>query len=218
MEADTHAVPIALIDDHAIIHDGIAGWCADAEPPVTIHGYYLRLEEFLHDRPEVDVVILDLQLDTRAPDLTGVRQLSELGYRVIVFSQHTGSDLILECLDLGAVTYLSKAEGREHLITAIHAARTDHPYLAPTMAKAMSGDRTSHRPALSPREREVLIAWFQTESQALVAKRLYLAPGTVKTHLERIRTKYAAAGRTAPTKAALVARAIQDGLITADEL
>ncbi len=37
-------------------------------------------------------------------------------------------------------------------------------------------------------------------------------------HLCGIRVKYAAAGRDAPTKAALLARAIQDGLITADDL
>lgn len=137
---------------------------------------------------------------------------------MIVFSQHTASPLVMECLDLGAVTYLSKAEGRDHLIAAIHAAVTDQPYLGPTMAKAMNTDDAVNRPTLSPREREVLISWFQTESQALVAKRLFITPGTVKTHLGRIRAKYAAAGRQAPTKAALVARAIQDGLITADDL
>lgn len=68
------------------------------------------------------------------------------------------------------------------------------------------------------REREVLLAWFQTESKALVAHQLYITPGTVNTHLERIRAKYAAMGRSAPTKAALVARAIRDGLIGTDEL
>ncbi|WP_411156391.1 helix-turn-helix transcriptional regulator [Nocardia cyriacigeorgica] len=48
-----------------------------------------------------------------------------------------------------------------------------------------------------------------TESKTLVGQRLYITTGTVNTHLERIRTKYAQAGRPAPTKAALVARAIQ---------
>lgn len=86
------------------------------------------------------------------------------------------------------------------------------------MAQAMTEDTRHTRPALSPREREVLLAWFQTESKTLVGQRLYITTSTVNTHLERIRTKYAQAGRPAPTKAALVARAIQDGLITADEL
>ncbi|GAB91040.1 response regulator transcription factor [Gordonia rhizosphera] len=214
----TEPIHIGLIDDHAIIHEGIAGWCAQADPPIVITGSYLSPASFYEGHHDVDVVVLDLQFDGRAPDLDALHRLSEDGYRVIVFSQHTGSSLVLECLDLGAVTYLSKAEGREHLIAAIHAARTDQPYLGPTMAKAMNSDEAVNRPMLSPREREVLISWFQTESQALVAKRLFITPGTVKTHLGRIRAKYAAAGRDAPTKAALVARAIQDGLITADDL
>ena len=41
--------------------------------------------------------------------------------------------------------------------------------------------------------------------------------GTLNTHLQRIRLKYAAAGRDASTKASLLARALQDGLTTLDE-
>lgn len=218
MTAGVESIRIALIDDHEIIHDGISGWCAQADPPIVISGSFLSVADFDTTNPPADVVILDLQFDTRSPDLTAVSRLSDAGYRVIVFTQHVSNDLVLQCLDLGAVTYLSKAEGRDHLIGAIHAAVTDQPYLGPTMAKAMNSDAAKHKPALSKREHEVLMSWFQTESQALVAKRLFITPGTVKTHLGRIRAKYAAVGRPAPTKAALVARAIQDGLITVDDL
>jgi DNA-binding CsgD family transcriptional regulator len=77
---------------------------------------------------------------------------------------------------------------------------------------------TPGRPDLAPREKEVLVAWFQTDSKALVATQLHIAPTTVRTHLQRIRAKYAAVGRPATTKAALVARAIQDGLINVEDL
>lgn len=73
-------------------------------------------------------------------------------------------------------------------------------------------------PHLSAREREVLLAWVTCDSKTLVAKRLYLSVGTVNTHITRIRAKYDAVGRHASTKAALVARALQDGLIELDEL
>ncbi|TSD44755.1 LuxR family transcriptional regulator [Rhodococcus sp. KBS0724] len=73
-------------------------------------------------------------------------------------------------------------------------------------------------PGLSTREKEVLLAWIQCDSKSVVSQRLYIAPGTVNTHLTRIRGKYDEAGRTAPTKAALLARALQDGLIGIDEL
>ena len=74
------------------------------------------------------------------------------------------------------------------------------------------------RPDLSTREIEVLIAWMRTESKAVVGRELYISPRTVSTHLERIRAKYAAVGRPARTKAALAARAIQDGLVCLYEL
>lgn len=73
-------------------------------------------------------------------------------------------------------------------------------------------------PHLSAREREVLVAWVKCDSKTQVGKQLYLSIGTVNTHITRIRSKYAAAGRAANTKAALVARALQDGLIELDEL
>lgn len=78
--------------------------------------------------------------------------------------------------------------------------------------------RPPRRPVLSSREIEVLLAWLRRDSKNAVAAELYLSLGTVNTHLTRIRTKYSEVGRPAPTKAALVARAIQDGLISLDEL
>ncbi|MEU6829067.1 LuxR C-terminal-related transcriptional regulator [Nocardia beijingensis] len=74
------------------------------------------------------------------------------------------------------------------------------------------------RPALSSREIEVLLAWIASDSKVEVGQRLFISLGTVNTHLTRIRDKYAAVGRPAPTKAALVARALQDALIDIDDL
>lgn len=74
------------------------------------------------------------------------------------------------------------------------------------------------RPTLSAREVEVLLRWLHCDSKSAVAADMYLSLGTVNTHLARIRAKYAQVGRAAPTKAALVARAVQDGLISIDEL
>ncbi|MFW0789502.1 LuxR C-terminal-related transcriptional regulator [Gordonia sp. CPCC 205333] len=74
------------------------------------------------------------------------------------------------------------------------------------------------RPALSPREIEVLRSWLVLDSKLAVAESLFIAMGTVNTHLTRIRAKYADVGRPAPTKASLVARAVQDGIIALDDL
>ncbi|WP_415043051.1 LuxR C-terminal-related transcriptional regulator [Gordonia sp. (in: high G+C Gram-positive bacteria)] len=74
------------------------------------------------------------------------------------------------------------------------------------------------RPALTAREVEVLRTWLLLDSKPAVAGDLGISLGTVNTHLTRIRAKYADLGRPAPTKAGLVARAVQDELIALDEL
>ncbi len=74
------------------------------------------------------------------------------------------------------------------------------------------------RPALTEREVQVLRTWLMLDSKPAAAQRLYISLGTVNTHLTRIRAKYAEIGRPASTKAALVARAVQDGLMSLDEL
>ncbi|MDI6628136.1 MAG: LuxR C-terminal-related transcriptional regulator [Rhodococcus sp. (in: high G+C Gram-positive bacteria)] len=71
---------------------------------------------------------------------------------------------------------------------------------------------------LTAREIAVLGAWLRCDSKQEVCAVLHIALGTVNTHLSRIRAKYATVGRAAPTKASLVARALQDGLITLEDL
>lgn len=73
------------------------------------------------------------------------------------------------------------------------------------------------RPALSRREVEVLLAWLAADSKEDAAARLYISVSTVSTHISRIRSKYAGVGRPAPTKAHLLARALQDGYTTLAE-
>lgn len=215
-------VTVAVIDDHDVVHAGIEAWCERATPPIKLVGNFLHPREFLERYPDVpndvDVVLLDLQIDGSRPDYDTLRALAQSGQRVIVYSHLTADEIILTSLELGAVTYLVKSEGRAHLIEAIHAAGTGTPYVGPRMARALLNDRTSGRIKLSEREKEVLRAWFQTESKELVGKRLYIAPTTVRTHLQRARAKYAAVGRPAPTKSALLARAVEDGILSLNEL
>jgi DNA-binding NarL/FixJ family response regulator len=215
-------VRIAVVDDHDVVHAGIQAWCADADPPILLVGSYLRADEFFlaHPSPEndVDVVLLDLQIEGSRPDFDVLKKLTNRDQRVIVYSHVTADEVILTCLDLGAMTYLVKSEGKRHLIDAIHSARADTAYVGPRMGKAMLNDNTVGRIKLSEREKQVLVAWFQTESKDLVGKRLFIAPTTVRTHLQRARAKYASVGRPAPTKSALLARAIEDGILSLNDL
>jgi len=95
---------------------------------------------------------------------------------------------------------------------------TDRMSWSASLSQAFGSDVGSGRPALAPREVEVLLEWFQSESKAMVGQSLGISVRTVNTYLDRVRIKYANAGRPAPTKANLVARAIQDGWVSLDEL
>lgn len=215
-------VRVGVIDDHDVVHAGVEAWCTRADPPINVVGRFFHPQEFLaaygDGRSGIDVILLDLQIEGHRPDFDVLRHLCESGECVIVYSHLTADEVILRCLDLGAITYLAKTEGQRHLIEAIHSANTVTPYVAPRMAKALVNDTTLGRLKLSDREKEVLIAWFQTESKELVGKRLYIAPTTVRTHLQRARAKYASVGRPAPTKSALLARAIEDGILSLNDL
>ncbi|HET6732777.1 LuxR C-terminal-related transcriptional regulator [Mycobacterium sp.] len=213
---------VTVVDDHDAIHAAVELWCTQAQPPIRFDGSYFSAEQFLAEHaasvvPGIGVVVLGLDVEGRV-DFTGLDRIVQRRHRVIVYSHFPSDKVILAALDRGAVTYLAKSERKEHLIDAIRAAGTDTPYVAPKMAGAMLNDSTVGHPSLAPREKEVLIAWFRTESKELVAQQLGIAPTTVRTHLQRVRAKYAAVGRAATTKAALVARAIQDGIIDVDDL
>lgn len=216
------AIPVALVDDHDVIHAGVRAWFTEVSPPIKLAATYLQPGQFLADYPaasdEVEVVLFDLQYERFQPEFDSLRQVCAAGHRVIVYSHMATDEVILSALDAGAVTFLAKGEDKQHLFDAVYAAHANTPYVGPRMAKALFNDRTVGRPGLSTREREVLIAWFQTENKEFVAKRLFIEPSTVRTHLQRARAKYAAVGRPAPTKAALIARAVQDGILGIEEL
>ena len=216
------AATAAVIDGHDVVHAGIAAWCSAAEPPVRLTGAFQTTAEYLAAHPDPatgpDVIVVDLQVAAGKPDFGAVRTLCERGERLVVFSDLDADEIILTCLDIGAGSYLLKSEGRAHLMEAVQEAGGSAPYVGPRMARALRNDSLLGRIKLPEREKEVLIAWFQTESKDAVGERLFIAPTTVRTHLQRARAKYASIGRPAPTKSALLARAIEDGILSLADL
>jgi DNA-binding NarL/FixJ family response regulator len=212
---------VAVVDEHDAIHAAVELWCSQSEPPIRFAGNYFSADQFLAEHPSpsgVGPIVLELQKHRDGVDFASLDSIVSRRHRVIVYSHIATDEVILTALDRGAVTYLTKSERKDHLIDAIRAAGTDTPYVGPRMAMAMLNDGTIGRANLAPREKEVLVAWFRTESKDIVARQLQIAPTTVRTHLQRVRAKYAAVGRPATTKAALVARAIQDGIVNVDDI
>lgn len=210
---------VVAVDDHAVVLAGVRAWCALADPPIEVLDAGTSVSvAWLEPGSKADVVVLDLQLDRSGPAYGDLKRLVDAGRRVVVYSGRADRETVLNCVDIGAFTYLTKAEGEEHLVAAIQAAACDGTYTPPMLSGAFGTDDRPNRPTLAPREKEVLLEWFHCESKEMVAKRLGITVSRVNHCLERVRLKYAKAGREAPTKAALVARLIQDGHVRVDDL
>ncbi|WP_336211074.1 response regulator transcription factor [Nonomuraea sp. LPB2021202275-12-8] len=218
MAAD-ELITAVIVDDHAAIAAGVGVWCAHAVPPIHLIDAEDRLAGiWTGPGATADVVIFDLELVPGLPNFGELRRLVDSGRRVIVYSQHTEDAIAIKCVDLGALAYLTKREGPDHLVPAIRAAARGEPYTAPALSGAFIADTAPGRPRLSQREAEVLRAWFVSSSKELVAAKLNIGVKTVDTYITRVRVKYANVGRAARTKSELVGRALDDGLITLAEL
>jgi two-component system, NarL family, nitrate/nitrite response regulator NarL len=212
-------VTVAIVEDHPVVAEGVASWIR-SDP-----GNRLRLVQTARDLaglravpPEqAEVIILDLEL---ADELvtSQIPELVAAGYRVVAFSGHSDPAIVMETLDNGAHAYVSKEEGRDHLVEAVLAAAADRPYVTRSQARAILADQDPARPALSEQERQALLLWFQGMSKASVGRRMSISENTVRQYISRARAKYAASGRTAPSKDALLARAVEDGVIKLSEI
>ena len=208
-------VTIAIVEDHPVVVEGVTSW-VNGDPARRIR--IVQVTAGLADLgPEPDVIVLDLELGGQmiTEEIPG---LVAGGRRVVVFSAHVDPGIILAVLEAGASAYVTKEEGRDHLVETIVAAASDRPHVTRSQAQAMLADTRPGRPALSAQERQALLLWFQGMSKASVGRRMAITENTVRQYIDRARMKYAATGRPAPTKDALLARAIEDGLVRPSEV
>ncbi|HEV2450868.1 MAG TPA: response regulator transcription factor [Streptosporangiaceae bacterium] len=213
-------IRIALIEDTDVVVEGVRAWlAADPQDRVVIVAAGDSIEAVLTGPGEsVDVAVLDLELNgTMVTDR--VAELSDLGYRVVVFSVHVKPLVVQAVMKAGACAFLDKRTEREQFVDTVVAVAQDWPYVTPSMAGGLlQGVR------LSDRERQALQYLFQGMDQGSIARRLRKPDGqpvsvtTVKTYIERARAKFAAAGRPCRSNYALLARCVEDGLIRPEEV
>ncbi|MBF8171847.1 response regulator transcription factor [Streptomyces olivaceus] len=208
------ALDVGIVDDHPVVIDGVRAWLAE-EPGIRV-GHTGETTADLR-AGTVDVLIADLSLDGRLV-LSDIAELAAEGRRLVVFSQFTDESLVLDVLNTGVNGFVTKNEGQAHLLHAVRAAAADRPYVPPTTAGVLVSDRSPVAPRLSQQERTSLLWWFQSMSKASVARRMGVSVHTVDMYIKRARVKYAQVGRPAPTKSDMLARAIEDGLVTPAEL
>ena len=216
-------IRVVLVDDQEMIRFGLRT-ILGAQPQLEVVGEAadgLAALQLL-ERVEADVVLLDI----RMPGIDGVETTRRLrrthpsqALRIIVLTTFDQDENVLAALRAGADGFLSKGVGPAELVAGITEVAAGGGALSASAAAALIGHVAAERvtpadpemvkrfEALTPREREVVVAIVSGLDNAQIARDMFLSPFTVKTHANRAMTKVQAKDR-----AQLVSYAVRAGI------
>jgi DNA-binding NarL/FixJ family response regulator len=213
-------VRVVLADDHPIFRDGLRT-ALEGLPDINVVGEAVdggsAIAAVAQLRP--DVVLMDLKM----PGMGGIeatRRIAATGQAaVLVLTMHEDDDSVFAAVRAGASGYLLKGAGRGDVIRAVLAVADGEAVFGPGIAKRVLGffasATSSHTagpkprpfPELTDREREILDLMAQGIGNQTIARRLNLAPKTVRNNVSTILTRLQAADR-----GVAIARARRQGL------
>jgi len=156
-------------------------------------------------------------LDYQMPGLDGAQVAAavvrdELPTRVLLLSAHDESAVVYQAIQDGAAGFLPKESTRADIVAAVLNCARGRDVISPALAAGLAGEIRRRAepsgPVLSPREREILGLIATGKTIPAMASQLFLAPSTVKTHVQRLYEKLEVGDR-----AAAVAEAMRRGLL-----
>ncbi|CAM3599552.1 response regulator transcription factor [Mycobacterium frederiksbergense] len=209
MQDSAQKVRVVVGDDHPMFRDGVVRALAASgsiDVVAEADDGVAALELIRTHRPAVAL------LDYRMPGMDGSEVAAavtrdQLPTRVLLISAHDESAIVYKALQDGAAGFLSKESTRSELVDAVLACARGRDVIAPALAASLAGEiRRRHEPdvpTLSAREAEVLAMIARGLTIPAMAKELYLAPSTVKTHVQRLYEKLGVGDRGAAVAEAM---------------
>jgi two-component system, NarL family, nitrate/nitrite response regulator NarL len=207
-------VRVVVADDHPLFRDGVVR-ALNSSGEIEVVGEAddgaAALALIREHSPQVAL------LDYRMPGMDGAKVAAavsrdELPTRVLLLSAHDESAVVYSALQEGAAGFIPKESSRSELVKAVLDCAKGRDVVAASLAAGLAGEirrrAEPEGPTLSPREREVLRLIAGGKSIPAMAKQLFLAPSTVKTHVQRLYEKLGVGDR-----AAAVAEAMRRGLL-----
>jgi len=195
---------ILIVDDHALFRSGMVHLLQSLtpEPDVVESKSLSDAEVALRSIEGIDMVLLDLKLD----DAVGVDSLLKLRKvapetPIVVLSGEHDSDVILRCIDNGAMGFITKSATHDELLSAIRLIVAGGVYL-PRNVTVMHNRPASERTdvallaSLSDRQREVLAYLLQGKPNKTISNNMDISQNTVKAHLSAIFRTLGARNRT----------------------
>jgi DNA-binding NarL/FixJ family response regulator len=186
-----------LIDDHAILRDGVRALLGtESDFQVIAEAGTLAEGIALSRRLQPDVVITDISF----PEGGGVEAIGTLrrecaGARIIVLTVHNTEECVSAANRAGADGFVAKDSAYEILLSTIRSAISGHGQAAQSLPSALlRGALTTHQQGspmlkLTVRERQVLVGVAQGYTSKEIATKLNRSVKTIVKHRSNMMRK-----------------------------
>ena len=201
-------IKVLLADDQSLVRSGFRMLIDSADDMEAVGEVDNGRDAvaLVRSRP-VDVVLMDI----RMPIMDGTeatRQIAALGVdtKVLVLTTFDLDEYVFAAIRNGASGFLLKDALPDELLGAIRAVAEGDAVVAPSTTRRLldhfadmlpqAGAKQDDRlDVLTEREREVLVEVARGSNNQEISQHLYMAEGTVKTHIGRLLSKLGARDR-----------------------
>jgi|JI10StandDraft_1071094.scaffolds.fasta_scaffold11375_5 two-component system nitrate/nitrite response regulator NarL len=190
------AVSILLVDDHAIVTDGLKALLAD-ESEYIIKGVASNGREALDFLRilNVDVVLMDIDM----PEMNGIetsrvikKEMPEK--KIVILTMHDEKAMIRMLLDIGVDGYLLKNSSKRELLSAIDRVMNGEVFLSEEahgliLSTESPQDKNKNLATLTEREIEIISCIAEGLSNKEIGDKLFISHRTVDTHRTNLMNK-----------------------------
>ena len=208
-------VRVLVADDHPLYREGVVRALVGSGRIEVVAEAETGTEALAGIRAQApDVALVDYKL----PGLDGVAVAHAvtrdgLSTRVLMLSAFTDSGLVYKALQTGAAGYLPKEASREQIVDSVLACARGETVVPPELTSGLVSEirmrAVNDAPALTDRESEILRLIAAGNSLPEIAKELFLAVTTVKTHVQHVYEKLGVSDRAAAVAEAMRRRLIE---------
>jgi DNA-binding NarL/FixJ family response regulator len=214
-------IRVLIADDQALMRTGFR-MILDAQDDIEVVGEAIDGADAIRrfEALSPDVVVMDVRMPTM-DGIEATRRLAALGRpaRVLILTTFDLDDYVYEALRAGASGFLLKDRPSEELVAAVRVIAAGEALLAPSVTRRLIEEFARRAPTttrteldeLTDREREVLVLMARGLSNAEIARALFVAETTVKTHVGRVLRKLGLRDRAQAVVLAYVSGLVQPG-------